>query len=581
MHIGFVGPLAGIECRRELVRPWVFWVRGIATLPPALVLTAVFWTWWFTAPLAAHYSTERFSPLPTLQVGLISLEAILITISAVLTPALLAGSLAGEKTRNTLGLLLACLVFPREIVAARLAGRLSVVGTILLATIPGIVLLAGFLTQPLFVYGALLLLPAAIAFGAGGLAIAGSAVSRRGRDTLLAVYLLDLLFLLVPFFGWLLPTSIQVYLDPLNPYYGIAPLVQDTDPVPALYTAGIWLAMGLAGAICAAWQLRPAYLRDSQKSASRRWLLGRRRVPAVGDQPILWKELHVEHLRSLNRFVQWLAILIVGIFSGVSFVLVGMWGWETFVTLSAAKANWAESRLASWMRGSFAISWLLQWTMGLRAAVAIASEREKSTWDSLLLCPLEGRDIVLAKIYGSLYSLRWFAAVIILAWTASAFTGALSVVQCATLIADTVIIGMFMVATGVWFSLYCSTATRAMTLTLVAWMMAALITLVLAWMVVLAIALLLVILQLALFGSGNPPVMFVTLPGSLSWFEIGVTAVKLLCYALFAFIITLYCRRNFDRLAGRAFDTPRPRRTRRRRRVKTVGLSQRIDGSPV
>jgi ABC-type transport system involved in multi-copper enzyme maturation permease subunit len=529
------------------------------------------------ARTAGNFSYQKFSPLFALQAGLVSLEGILITISVVLTPALLAGSLAGEKTRNTLGLLLACLVSPREIVAARLGGRLSVVGIILLATIPAVVLLATFLGQPPAVYGTLLLLPAAIAFGGGGLAIAGSAVSRRGRDALLAVYLLDLLFLLVPVFGWLLPTSIQVYLDPLSPYHGIAALVE-SDPAPALYTAGIWLAIGLAGAVFAAWQVRPAYLRDAQKNSSRRWLFGRRRVPPVGDRPILWKELYVEHLRSLNRFVQWLAILIVSIFSGVSFVLVGMWSWATFVVPANADANWTEIRLANWMRASFAISWLLQWTMGLRAAVAIASERERATWDSLLLCPFEGRDIVLAKIYGSLYSLRWFAAVIILTWIASAFTGALTVVECVTLIADTTIIGMFTVAVGVWFSLYCSTATRAMTLTLVAWMLGVAITFVLAWMIVLAIALLLLVLQLALFGSGYPSGMFVALPGSLSWLEIGRVAVRLLCYTLFTFIITLYCRRNFDRLAGRAFDMGWPRRTRRRRRLKAAGLSRPTSG---
>src|SRR5262249_19221150 len=109
-----LGPLAGVESRRALVRGWVFAVRLFAPLPPAAVLAIVFWHWWFSIQLDVGYS-----PVRALQIGLITLEAMLTTASLVLSPALLAGSLAGEKARNTLGLLLACLVSPREIVTAR------------------------------------------------------------------------------------------------------------------------------------------------------------------------------------------------------------------------------------------------------------------------------------------------------------------------------------------------------------------------------------------------------------------------------------------------------------------------------
>ena len=36
-----LGPLAAVECRRELGRPWVFVVRTLATVPPALVICDV------------------------------------------------------------------------------------------------------------------------------------------------------------------------------------------------------------------------------------------------------------------------------------------------------------------------------------------------------------------------------------------------------------------------------------------------------------------------------------------------------------------------------------------------------------
>ena len=45
-------------------------------------------------------------------------------------------------------------------------------------------------------------LPAAVALGGGGVAIAASVLARRGRDALLGVYLLVLLCLLGPLLDW-------------------------------------------------------------------------------------------------------------------------------------------------------------------------------------------------------------------------------------------------------------------------------------------------------------------------------------------------------------------------------------------
>ena len=73
--------------------------------------------------------------------------------------------------------------------------------------------------------------------------------------------------------------------------------------------------------------------------------------------------------------------------------------------------------------GGFAgtlLGWLLQWGVGLRAAVSIASEREHGTWDALLMSPLVPSEIAVAKLVGSLYALRYMAAAMLLAWTLAA-----------------------------------------------------------------------------------------------------------------------------------------------------------------
>ena len=110
---------------------------------------------------------------------------------------------------------------------------------------------------------ALLALPAAVAFGGGGVAIAASALARRGRDALLGVYLLVLLCLLGPLLDWSLGIAVGGWIGALNPFFGLEDLVWDEDPGPALQTIGLWAGMGLLGTALAALRLRPACLQSS------------------------------------------------------------------------------------------------------------------------------------------------------------------------------------------------------------------------------------------------------------------------------------------------------------------------------
>ena len=116
------------------------------------------------------------------------------------------------------------------------------------------------------------------------------------------------------------------------------------------------------------------------------------------------------------------------------------------------------------------MGWLLQWAIGLRAAVSIASERERATWDALLMSPLEPREIVRAKVFGSLYALRWMVAAMILAWTLALVVGAVSIHEYVVWIAGNTVAGALMAAIGVRCSLSLPTATKAMTWTIALWL---------------------------------------------------------------------------------------------------------------
>src|SRR4029079_11055910 len=109
-------------------------------------------------------------------------------------------------------------------------------------------------------------------------------------------------------------------------------------------------------------------------------------------------------------------------------------------------------------------------TVGLRAAVAISSERERGTWDALLTSPLEGREIVRGKLWGSLLALRWLFGAALWAWSIAVLTGAMEWMGYLSLITHTVLVSAFLAAAGVRISLAVATATKAMPLIIGVWL---------------------------------------------------------------------------------------------------------------
>src|SRR5581483_6174175 len=170
-----LGPLAAVESRRSLGRGWVLAVRALAALPPALVLLGVLWFWWFQRQVLPGYS-----PHGALVWGLGAVEAMFVTAALLLGQALLAGTLAGDGVRPTLGLLLAARVSATEIVLGRLTGRLCIVAAVGAAGLPPLVGLAALCGLDAGALATLVALPAAVAFGGGGLTLAASVAARRG-----------------------------------------------------------------------------------------------------------------------------------------------------------------------------------------------------------------------------------------------------------------------------------------------------------------------------------------------------------------------------------------------------------------
>jgi ABC-type Na+ efflux pump permease subunit len=455
------GHLAGIECRRGLARGWLLLFRAAVGTLLAVALLFLTWGWW----LSARYDSS-FTPGFELGFFLYGTVLGLLTIIAVQAPAVLAGSLAGERERGILQLLLTTAVSPREIVEGRLLGKLSQVAMVILAGVPVVAFLSPLAGLGFGHFSALVLLLAAVGFGAGGLAVGASVVSRRGRDAQLTVYILMILLMMSPILGWAgLPRAAVDVLEWFNPYVSMVRLLQVGDTVRALQTAGCWAGMGLLGTALAVWRLRPTCL---TVGVTRTKAAHRRKAPPLGERPMLWKELFIERVASLGRFGRWVGALLTIVIGGGSLVLAGMMVYGGYVAPDSDLGSLASDTLAM-LLGGFAgtlFCWLLQLGVGLRAAVSIASERERGTWDALLMSPLKPAEISVAKLVGSLYALRYLAAAMVLAWTLAAAVGALSVHHYVIWAIENVVLCAFMAAVGVRFSLSMPTATRAMSWTI-------------------------------------------------------------------------------------------------------------------
>ena len=217
MNLGpaILGPLVGPECHRALARGWLILVRTLAALAILSVTLIDLWYCWICV-----YSNPNYRPYSELRGGLAVIEGLMVTIALVLAPAILAGSLAGERERGALGLLLTTRVTAREIVWARFAAKLTQIAMILLAGLPALLLLASLTGMNADVVATLIALPAALVLGSGGLSTAISAISRRGRDALMTVYLLELVLFLSPLVASLMRASpgLLASLEVLNPY---------------------------------------------------------------------------------------------------------------------------------------------------------------------------------------------------------------------------------------------------------------------------------------------------------------------------------------------------------------------------
>jgi ABC-type transport system involved in multi-copper enzyme maturation permease subunit len=490
------GPVLFYDLVRSARRNRTFLTRILYAIFLGLVLTWVYVVWlsnngdWsqVRARDMPNFAATFFYTFMIVQLGLVVL----------LTPAYTAGAIAEEKDRKTLEFILATDLHSREIVLSKLVSRLLNITLIVLTGLPilsfmqllgGVdpqLLLAGFAATGLTMVGL------------GGLSILNSVISRRARDAIVLTYLEAVGYIFLSGMSWLLlvPTGWAVF--PSTPDWTSPVTLQD---VVEIFNAGnlaafilrLWEELSSAGrldlllpdllrdyaifhlglalicGIVAVFRLRSSAIAHGE-SKPRQSNRTRRQRPAVGDQPILWKELHVERGPRLH----WVGRILIALLVAASFVPVGFIFYDHLVQ-RLNPTDWYP--INPWEQLAIYMNWwvriigplvgtLLLLDVAVRSASSISGEREKKTFDDLLTSPLSSDAILYGKWLGCVLSVRWGWVWLGLIWGLGVLTGGLNLFCAMLLVAAWFIYASFVACLGLFFSMKAKSSTRSILWTL-------------------------------------------------------------------------------------------------------------------
>lgn len=417
-----------------------------------------------------------------------SLMAAEIALVIGLTPGLVADAISAERHRKTLHYLMASPLTSLEIVLGKLAARLSYIAIFLAVILPVTCLLTLFggvdPNRLLMCYLAL----GSTAYMLAALAIFGSVLARRPRDSLAAAYALG--------FGWLFMPAVMAMVLALLPanwtelshaIHEVADWILPSSPLELLMnllplmTGGeaeflrrLWWMIVLQcvyGTLvvgASVWRLRPAFRRhEGHAVRTRRSVRRRLRVPPCGENPVYWREAHFARAGGGAGRVMLRLLLFVFLLTALAGTVLG--SMEAFKELRQHGYGYGGSaqymqRLAFnfGLRYGGAILFAI-WMLSLAgtSAATITSEREQDTWISLLATPLDGPTIVKGKMLAAVRSSFPFAATLGLIWAIGLAAGAIHPIGVLFATGSAALFIWFVTALGTYASLKANTTWRA------------------------------------------------------------------------------------------------------------------------
>jgi ABC-type transport system involved in multi-copper enzyme maturation permease subunit len=347
-------------------------------------------------------------------------------------PAYTAGAITQEKERGTLQLLLTAGSGTADIVCGKFLARLGEPVLLMLTGVPLICFYIGLRECDWLAALTLGVLPLGPLLGLGAVGVLASVWTRTTREAMLAVYALGLLAALAvwtaggPLRGldplyvldaaWGEPRErVVLYEDAYTAQTReLVVTYHEAPDLRELATRLLWslLAWGILAAAClavAVWRLRPAYLRQLEAPGRGRQGAPVGWRPAMGDDPLHWKERHVEGLAPLAVLRRVPAGLALAALVAGTIVLGAVLLWvhrPSYISFDRALELLGSERWASRSRDPviaelvLVVMFLALVLTGVRGATAISGERERQTWDGLLLTTLTSQELVEGKLRG-------------------------------------------------------------------------------------------------------------------------------------------------------------------------------------
>jgi ABC-type transport system involved in multi-copper enzyme maturation permease subunit len=295
------------------------------------------------------------------------------------TPALAAGSVSDEKARGTFTLLLTTELTAGDIVVGKALGQAVQVLVLALPAVPMIALLQGMRGVSPATVGAWAVESVLAALLLSALALLASVWASKTTTAVVAVYVL------------LTGALVGIWMLGAGSLLDSFLMTSASASVSAAWL-GLMLTLAILTAGClmlAAWRLRPVCAAEGAPRPRARWWAWLDR-PAVSDAPVRWKERYVGELGLLafaRKLPRWAGVglaLLLGLLA--SSLLPGTT--DVFVTHGL---------------GLMVVASLL---VAVRSSGAISRERERQTWDGLLVTPLEPYALVRGKLWGIVHSIR-------------------------------------------------------------------------------------------------------------------------------------------------------------------------------
>lgn len=478
----FPGPVFAVELLTIARRARYYAMRVLY----GMILLFVFWMTYheFVESRGGRrvgYSLNEMTAFATQTFALFAITQGLAVVA--ITPALVAGTIAGEKQRKTLHYLLASTLTDSEIVLGKLLSRMLMIFVFLAAGLPMLFLLMFFGgVDPLLIlitFG----LTVSFAVFLASMSIFFSTIMRQARSAITSAYLAMAAIFLAP-------VAARLFAE-LYPGTGswVPDIIHNTSPIISLGEIGdlfrggsittplvrMVLAQAIYSAIFLLYSVRRLRSIAANQSAKPKLILrldNRGRAswrpvprPAIGVDPMMWKERYtsrtggvVKMLGLLNNLF-WAVLIGIFTFDYARSAVTDLWS-GTDSNLNRDDLLYVIRVVTLFVTGF----WLLG--TAITAAAAIASEREDDTWLSLIATDLTGREIVRAKMLGSILRFRWMGVMLLIVWIIGMLGGAIHPLSFVIATLELAIFLAFAAALGVRVSLTSSSTSRSLAITL-------------------------------------------------------------------------------------------------------------------